>query len=212
MVQTTTPALPVAYDSSIVGFEIVTGPALAPIESIVPIEGSVWVDGGPLNDVDLAGYQVFYQKSEHDPQVSIGGEQYEEVRDGTLIEWDTTDLTPGNYSIIVRFYDTAGDTLDGFSLIKLDDIVPAESPHPENLSLETLPGNHDTRFIIHLGSESPVELSVYNMAGHRVSHPLTNLLSPGTHTVHASLSVAGAYVVRLKTEDECLTKRFVFHR
>ena len=212
MVQTTTPAPPVAYDSSIVGFEIVTGPALAPVESVFPIEGSVWVDGGPLNDVDLAGYQVFYQKSEYDPQIPIGGEQYEEVRDGTLIEWDTTGLTPGNYSIIVRFYDTVGDTLDGFSLIRLDDIVPAESPHPQNLSLEILPGNRDTRFVIHLGSEGSVDLSIYNVAGRLVSRPISGSLPAGVHNLKADLTSSGAYIVRLKTDDEYLSKRFVFHR
>lgn len=212
MVQTTTPAPPVAHDSSIVGFEIVTGPALAPVESVVPIEGSVWIDGGPLNDVDLAGYRVFYLKSGDDLQVPIGGEQYEEVRDGTLIEWDTSGLTPGNYSIIVRFYDTASDTLDGFALIRLDDTVPAESPHPETVLLDILPGTHDTRFVIHLESEGLVDLSVYNIAGQRISQPLSNFLPPGTHTVQAGLSISGAYIIRLKTCHEFVTRQFVFRR
>jgi hypothetical protein len=212
MVQTSTAAEPVAYDSASVGYEFVSGPADAPINSLVPIMGSVWVDGGPHSTADLLGYRFFYERAGQEERHPIGAEQTEEVRDDTLIVWDTTGLSTGNYALVLQFYDTMGDTLDGYSLIRLEALGADDGPVPATIRLVGCQAGTELRFSFRLPTPGETMLSLYDVTGRRVAVPFSGLVGTDERTVRYRPASPGLYVARLDTPAGSLCRRVTFAR
>ncbi len=209
-VQTTTNSMPLAYDYATVGYEFVSGPTVAPLDALVPILGSVWVDGGPDNDVDLVGYKVFYEPPGEETRYQIGQEQEQEVREDTLIMWDTAGLTTGTYSLVVEFYDSLGDTLEGFSPIRLEVQAGAEPTVPGNLGLTAFQEADRLRFVISVPQAGEAELSLYDVGGRRVSQPFKGWIREGILSVSNHPNSSGIYFARLLTGSDAITRKLVF--
>ena len=212
MVQTSTASEPVAYDSACVGYEFVSGPADAPINSMVPIVGSVWVDGGPYSTADLLGYRFFYERAGQEERYPIGDEQFQEVRDDTLIVWDTTGLPAGNYALILQFYDTLADTLDGYSLIRLEALGAEDGPVHRDVSLVARQAGTELRFSFCQPTPGSATLSLYNVTGRRVDVPFSGRADAEEHTVRYRPASPGLYVARLDTPMGSLCRRVTFAR
>jgi hypothetical protein len=212
MVQTTTSAQPVAYDTACVGYEFIAGPADAPINSLVPIRGSVWLDGGPYSVADLAGYRFFYERAGQEERYPIGDEQTEEVRDDTLIVWDTTGLSPGNYALILQFYDTMGDTLDGYSLIRLEAMGADDGPLWDAIRLAGYQAGSELRFSFRLPVPGSATLSLYDVAGRRIAVPFSGPVGSLERTARCRPASPGLYVARLETSSGAVVERVSFAR
>ncbi len=212
MVQTSTAAEPVAYDSACVGYEFVSGPMDAPINSPVPIMGSVWVDGGPYSTADLLGYRFFYERAGQEERYPIGDEQTGEVRDDTLLVWDTTGLSPGNYALILQFYDTLGDTLDGYSLIRLEATGAEDGPAGDDIRLVGCQGGTELRFSFRLPMPGIATLSLYDVIGRRVGVPFSGLAGTEDRVVSFPLASPGLYVARLASTSGAVVARVTVAR
>jgi hypothetical protein len=207
MVQTSTSSEPVAYDSASVGYELVSGPSQAPINGLVPITGSVWVEGGPYSTTDLAGYRFFYQQAGQEERYPIGVEQTGEVHDDTLIVWDTTGLPTGNYALILQFYDTLGDTLEGFSPIRLEAMGADDGSLPGTIKLVAYQAGSELRFSFRLPAPGSATLSLYDVAGRRIAVPFSDRAGPQEHSVRYKATSPGLYVARLESACGAVTKR-----
>jgi hypothetical protein len=213
LIQTTTPTLPEPYDSSTVGYVFISGPTTAPLDAAVPILGSVWVDGGPLNAVDLLGYRLFYEPPGSIERYQIGSDQIEEVREDTVIVWDTTGLSPGTYAVVIEFYDTSGDTLEGFLPIRLEEMLRTEwKAVPDAMHLETAQLGEELRLSITVPVPSPTRLRIFDIAGRAVASPFQGVMEAGTHTVLFRPEWSGIYVARLETADSVLHRKLTFVR
>jgi hypothetical protein len=213
LIQTTTPTPPEPYDSSTVGYVFVSGPTTAPLNASVPLLGSVWVDGGPLNAVDLLGYRVFYEPPGSIERHQIGSEQIEEVREDTVIVWDTTGLSPGTYAVVIEFYDTSGDTLEGFVPVRLEEMLRTEwIATPDATCLETAQLGEEFRLSITVPVTSPTRLKIFDIAGRAVATPFQGTIKAGTHTVLFRPEWSGIYVARLETADGVLHRKLTFVR
>jgi hypothetical protein len=207
MVQTPTLSLPAAYDGAIVGYEVVTGPGLAPVDAQIPIVGSVWVDCGPDTSVDLEGYSVFHELEDGD-RVLIG-RGTSEVRDDTLALWNTAGLSVGTHVIVVEFRDTLGDTLEGFSIVRLDEAADALPSVLPGLELGIGRAAHGVRLIVTVPESDQVRLSVYDLAGRLVGVPLRGPMAGGGRTATATFeAIPGVYVARLESPREHVTRAF----
>ncbi|MBN1424974.1 T9SS type A sorting domain-containing protein [Candidatus Fermentibacteria bacterium] len=195
MVQTATASLPMAFDGAVVGYEMVTDPSVAPVNGQVPIMGSVWVDCGPDATVDLAGYSVFYEPVEG-TRIRIGGGTAE-VRSDTLAVWNTTGLAPGTHVIVVEFCDTQGDTLEGFSLIRLEEPAGVEEAAAPSVMLDIGRSAHGVRMVVTTPQSDQVRLSVHDLAGRVVRVPLCGPVAAGTVEVCFEHVASGVYVARL---------------
>lgn len=213
LIQTTTPSLPEAYDSSTVGYTFVSGPSTAPLDASVPIVGSVWVDGGPLNAVDLLGYRVFYEAPGSTERYQIGSDQTTEVREDTVIVWDTTGLSTGTYAVVVEFYDTFGDTLEGFVPIRLEDMVGTETRiAPEAMGFNTAQIGRELQLSITVPTSSRARLTIFDIAGRAVAEPFHGVAEAVTSTVRFRPERSGIYVARLETETAVLHRKLTFVR
>jgi hypothetical protein len=206
MVQTMTSSLPVAFDGAVVGYEIVTGPASAPVDAQIPILGSVWVDCGPDTSVDLAGYTVFHELADGS-RTLIGGSM-SEVRDDTLAVWDTSGLDIGTHVIVVEFWDTLGDTLEGFSLIRLDEAAGAGPATRSLLMLDVGHAPAGARLTVRAPATDQVRLRIYDLAGRCLGEPLSGVVARGSTTVYFDRRHAGAYVARLTSGSGEVTRLF----
>jgi hypothetical protein len=212
LVQSSTSSPPVAYDSASVGYAFVTGPPEAPINSLVPITGSVWVDGGPHSTADLVGYRFFYERAGQEERYPIGVEQVGEVRDDTLIVWETTGLSPGNYGLILQFYDGLGDTLDGYSPIRLETLSAGAGQLPGSAQLAARQVGSELQLSFHLSSPANATLSLYDVTGSLVAVAFSGLADDQQRTIRYRPSSSGVYVARLDTPTAALRKRVTFAR
>jgi len=130
--------------------------------------------------------------------------------------WRTDSVGDGDYWVIVRAWDVAGNfTTDSMLVTTLNGVAVEDLP-PLALSAPLRafpnPGSGPARISFGLGKPAPVQLQIFYAAGRLAANLLQGRLAPGEHSyTHPGLS-AGVYYVRLSIEDTYYAGKLVMTR
>jgi hypothetical protein len=112
---------PVPYDGSVAWLLHIDGPDTASTNAVFAVNGSAWINQGPLgNPVDFGSYSLYYQN----PFVSatwypIVIDSLVEISHNALAHWNTHALLPGTYVLKAVLKNNFNDSVEGFKVIEL---------------------------------------------------------------------------------------------
>lgn len=139
VIQSSLPKEPVALDAAVVWYLNIDETDAAFTDTIVPINGSVWIDKAPLSNLmDFNYFKLFYQATGDNKWVQIGDKFDSEVRKATLGYWNTKGLNPGQYTIKIALTDNTPE-MNTLEAVKNINLLPAI------MKTETLLINNDIK-------------------------------------------------------------------
>lgn len=120
-VQNTLVADPVPYDGSVAWLLNIDGPDTASVNAAFTVNGSAWINQGPLgNPVDFGSYSLYYQHPFISPNwYPIVIDSLVEISHAALANWNTNGLLPGTYVLKSVLKSNFNDSVEGFKVIEL---------------------------------------------------------------------------------------------
>ncbi len=140
---------PVPYDGSVAWLANIESPDTSGVNALVAINGSAWINQGPLgNPIDFGSYSLYWQN----PVVSntwypIVVDSLIEISHGLLGNWNTTGFTTGTYLLKIVLKSNFNDSVEGLKVVTLlqnpfsvneISIMNAISFYPNPFSTETI--------------------------------------------------------------------------
>jgi len=138
--------------------------------------------------------------------------------------WDTTALPDAQYVVRVTAVDAAGNASADSMTVTTANGNPADVPEQPASSLSLAgphpnPASHATSLSYSLGTDCPVELSVYSTSGRLVRTLVDTGMSEGPKSVEWDLRdsrgnevASGVYFVRLEAGDSALARKLIVVR
>ncbi|MBN2541231.1 T9SS type A sorting domain-containing protein [bacterium] len=179
---------PVAYDAGKVWVACIDGPDTGYIEDGVDIQGSAWLESGPLSTVYMAEYRLFYRIDGGTGWDTIVSGEASEVRLGLLAAWETATLSPGIYEIQLEVWDSDGGHIDTrHKIVLAAGSGMDENPLPVSYEMSVDPNPFSDEVTISFkaainselstassaplffGNLLPVKILVYDINGRKVS-------------------------------------------
>ncbi len=212
VVQSSLPADPVANDGSTTWYMQVDAPAATYADSVVHIPGSVWIDQGPQGSfMNFTKYGVYYQIPNAPDWTPIDTGIYNEVRHGTLANWNTHGLAAGSYYIRLLSFNDLGDSIEAIRQVTLLPLILGidESITDENISIYPNPSRRE--FQINLNLEKPETFSfrLIDLSGRFMGDDLQMELQQGLQNISFNTSdlSPGFYFLQIKTLKQTIVKR-----
>ncbi len=135
LVQTPVLQHPAAYDGSAVWVANMAAPSPAYVNDSVTLTGSAYILRGPESKLmRFNHYYLQYQRAGNTDLSLLSGNTYTPVDQGVLAKWNTKDLTPGDYNLMMVLKDDWGDSVNvNISVTLLPSVVTGVTlSHIEN--------------------------------------------------------------------------------
>jgi hypothetical protein len=206
VLQSSLPQDPVPLEGSVAWFGNISGPSQAYAGDTVPIMGSAWIDRGPDHTIyDFGQYQMFYQGFGDTLWNAIDPPSLTEVRDDTLASWDSSSLTPGNYSLRIVLKNNFGDSVDVAKTINLLAVGVEENSFNvlSDPEFRVSPMKVSTGASIYFSLPNPEHISLiaYNILGRTVERIYTGRVQEGEHEFIWKPPVSGVYFIKLSRRN-----------
>ncbi len=119
--QSSLPQDPVAYDHSAVWLLNIDPLPVSYVNNPVAINGSAWIDQGPLGSfMDFGSYELSYSTSANPSAwIPISSGNVNEVHHALLATWNTNGLSPGAYNLRLNTFNNLGDSIDAIIQVSL---------------------------------------------------------------------------------------------
>jgi hypothetical protein len=218
LIQSSIPEQPVFDEGSVVWMGNITGPLKGFVNSQVAIFGSAWIDKGELSNLmDFESYDVFFQKEPDTAWIQIGNTVYEEVRDDTLVTWNTGGLTPGAYILRLDLNDNIGNTaILHKSITLLPEVLSINDPAGNNIPLFLYPNPAKGNLMIEykLKENDEIQLTVLDISGRELDKIFEGFSGSGNHTIlfNTHKLENGIYICRLTTDTGVIYRKFIILR
>ncbi|MEP7168462.1 MAG: T9SS type A sorting domain-containing protein [Bacteroidota bacterium] len=207
VVQSSLPQDPIPYDGSVAWFGNIGGPSTGFVNSSVTINGSAWIDQGPLGSfMDFGLFKLYYSQGTS-TWTAINSGSTIEVRNAALATWNTTGLTPGNYSLHLILFNDLGDSVEAGksitllpSILEVDDLQITKS----FLVVSPNPSNAETIFNFHLSKTEAVQLFIYDVFGKTIKHFPEKNYTTGNHKLiwNSRNAASGIYYYKFSIPEK----------
>ncbi len=217
LIQSNISSTPTYDPGAVIWMANMSGPGSAYQNSIVPIEGSAWIDKGNQSELmDFGYYVMYYQKDGDTTWQMIGDTNYMEVRDDILIDWNTQGVDPGAYYLKLDLWDDWGNgatATSGFTL--LPDLLGTSDALDNQMSFTVFPNPVSTtlhfRFII--DEPTTGRLKIFDISGKEVAIVLNKTMAAGEHQIGYDINdlPKGIYYSVLKVGYEKAVRKIIVH-
>ncbi len=209
------PSDPIPFDSAAIWMVNLEGPTQGYVEDTVNITGSAWVDGGPLNAVDMIKYQLFYRSKGDSDWIAIDTAYTSEIHRSILGHWNTGGLSPGPYELALTVWGTDAmiDSLvadKSITLLPEQGITERETKIDTKLSFSILPTFRGINVKYLLSKRNNVVITVYTLDGRCIATLVSDEQSAGTHNLVWHPETSGIYWLRMDTPNKCITRKVVW--
>ena len=211
------PSDPIPFDSAAVWMVKLDGPSQGYVEDTVNITGSAWVDGGPLNSVNMIEYQLFYRPKGDSDWIAIDTAYTSEVHRSILGHWNTGGLSPGPYELALTVWGT-DITIDSIVADKCINLLPKqgiterETKVDSKLSFSVSTSSRDINIKYLLPKKTSVSITVYTMDGRCIATLVSGEQSAGAHGLIWQPQTSGIYWLRMNTPENSITRKIIWMR
>lgn len=217
LIQSNISTTPTYDPGAVIWMANISGPGSGYQNSLVPIEGSAWIDKGNQSELmDFGYYVMFYQKDGDTTWQMIGDTNYLEVRDDILINWNTQSVEPGAYYLKMDLWDNWGNgatATTGFTL--LPDLLGTPDKLDNQISFTVFPNpvQSTTWFRFTLDVFSHVNLKIYDIHGKEVGVVISSTMDSGEHQIGYDIGdlPKGVYYSVLKVGYEKTVKKIIVY-
>lgn len=212
VVQSTLTQDPVPYEKSCVWLANIMQPSSAYVDSTVSVVGSAWIDKTSISPwMDFGKSRVWFRITGATTWSAVNNFNTVEIRNNTLAVWNTHGLVPGSYDLRLVLFDNWGDSVEA---IKSVNLLPAILVHTEELTSESsisiFPNPCNGKFTVESLQLKVQDLQIQNVLGEIIYTMSPSLRgSGGGISVDLSGQPGGVYLLRLRTDDQFLTKKIV---
>jgi hypothetical protein len=203
-----------AYDpGAVIWMANISGPATGYQNSVVPVNGSAWIDKGSESTLmDFSHYLMYYQKDGDTSWQMIGDTNFIEARDDVLVNWNTHDVDAGAYYLKLDLWDNWGN---GATATAVFTLLPGVLGTPElsedqmNFIVYPNPARSTVNFSFKLDNPLPLSLKIYNVNGREMATLVSNVLDAGEHRISYSATElpGGVYYGVLSTGNRRMVKK-----
>jgi len=214
-VQNTLPADPVPFDGSIMWVEALENDSVAHVDSLIPINGSAWIDQGPLGSwMNFSSYSLYYQLQGTTGWTAIVTDSAAEIRHNMLGIWNTIGLAAGDYLLKLVVKNDLTDSVEDFMPITLlPSMVGLNTENLNNTSVAFFPNpaNNSGLLAVSINKASALKIILTDMEGRELSVIAEVMINAGLHRfpVNCANLPAGIYCCRILTEDHLHTQKFI---
>jgi len=215
LLQSNITATPVYDPGAVIWMANITGPGTAFQNTVVPLEGSAWIDkGSQSNLMDFGYYMMYYQKEGDTSWNMIGDTSYMEVREDALTQWNTQGVDPGVYYIKLVLVDDLGNMVEASTqMVLLPDVlgVPVDQEYMSELKTFPNPVRGNLHLTFNLLQRSGVTIKLYNGYGKGMTILKGDMMETGEHhvTVDAGKLSAGIYYLVMQAGNSRVIKKIV---
>ena len=119
--QSSTPQDPIPYEKSVAWRVHINPLPVSFVDSVVEINGSAWIDQGPLGSfMDFGSYDMFFSTSSNPSTwIPISTNNTVEVKNNFLAQWNTGGLNAGSYNLRLNTFNDLGDSIDAVIQVSL---------------------------------------------------------------------------------------------
>ncbi len=200
MVQTPTISPPVAYDGSDVWVGMLA-PQAANAGDTVVLSGSAYILRGPTSHLmSFSSYYMAYQAPGSNSFTIIGDTSATPVTQGTLVNWPTAGLAPGQYNLILIIKDNYGDSVTVNSAITLQPIGTAIT-NIQNGDVNVYPNPAGNRLTITGNRIAVNKITLVNMLGQTVFNYNTVAGDKEPFNIDITTLPTGIYLYRITSEN-----------
>jgi len=217
LVQSNISVIPTYDPGAVIWMANISGPGSAYQNSIVPIEGSAWIDKGNQSELMDFGYYVMsYQKDGDTTWQMIGDTNYLEIRDDVLINWNIQGVEPGAYFLKMDLLDNWENGVTGTSqLILLPEVLGTPDALDNKISFTVFPNPVSTTLHFKFIIDEPtiVSLKIFDISGKEVAVVLNKTMSSGKHKIGYDVNdlPKGIYYTVLNVNHNQVTKKLVLY-
>jgi hypothetical protein len=173
VVQSSLPQDPTPYDGSVAWFANMSQPSNGFVNSSVTVIGSAWIDQGPLGSwMDFGSYKLYYNQGVG-AWTAINAGSVLEVRNAALATWNTSGLTPGNYTLHLILFNDLGDSVEATKSITLLPLILSVDEQQIAESIVTVspnPSDAETVFKFYLTKNESIQLFIYDVFGNMIDY------------------------------------------
>ena len=176
---------PEAMDSALVMFTLIDSLQNYFVGETIEISGSAWIESGDLS-ITFDKYNLYYA-NEGSNDWTLVEESLTQVDHDILADWNTSELSEGNYELKLTIFDSEGDSLIAFRTITL---LPDTGTDEEISACKTElsgnfpnPFNPTTTINLSLGIDSIISLEIFNLKGQEVKALANDEFDQGLHKI-----------------------------
>jgi len=214
VVQSTLPADPVAYSTSAVLYDFISESANIYADTVAPINGSAWIHRAPTSDwMHFKNKQLFYQPSGDTGLTPITLPDTVAVSNGLLGNWNTHNITPGNYNIDLRITDTWGNKTDAVRQVNvLSPLLTGidEKKNTPQVSVFPVPAQDKLNISLSNSRQGTVNILLTNIEGKTLISQNAEL-NTGSNILNLNTSKlsSGLYILKLNFENGSYVAKLV---
>jgi hypothetical protein len=154
---------PVAFDNGNVWMAKIQGPDTARADSVIPVQGSVWIARGPVGGwMYFASYSLSYQRMGDTMWTTIVRDSATEIRSSDLGLWHTQGLSAGSYLLKLNIKDSHGDSVYGLKVVTLllSSTNGLNGVSLSDASVSVYPNPSDGNFVFRISAEKQTTVSM----------------------------------------------------
>ena len=207
-VQSTLGQDPVPYDGAVAWMQNISSPDTAIVNTLVPINGSAWIDQGPLGGwMDFDDYSLYWSTNTSNWIPIVTNVTNEIHNNGLLGSWNTNGFTTGNYFLRLVIRNNLGDSLEAIKPVYLKQLVSVyELSSEQKLSIYPNPAQDNISSEMNgITKNCECIVEVLNTTGCKVSTK-TIINSVNRFNIDVSNLQQGLYFVLIKTKSGFLQK------
>jgi hypothetical protein len=202
LINTSLPDVPVAYDTSIVFINAVTGPSTAQTYELVPVAGTATVLTGPHHPHDFGRYELSYRSLGDSTWIPFDSTHHAPVFQGVLGYWDTDNLAPGYYELRCQVFDTYNNTIEA---VKQVNLLPGGVAEAGGGERETVFSLECERKAVSIWTGEQGEVGIYDITGRCLDKCAVN----GARNMFWRARGSGVYFIRFTGSTIAETKKVV---
>ena len=217
VLQSALPSDPIAYSSSAVLYDFINPPAYAFADSIIPITGSAWIHRGPTSAwMYFKKKQLFFQKPNDTAWTPIAAADTIPVSNSFVANWNTQGMTPGNYNVALRIFDTWGNKTDAIRQVNLLSglLTDIEDENTKNkIVVYPNPAQNELTLSISSSKTDHAKIEVIDMQG-RILFTENHEFASGNNSIKLNISNLpnGNYLCKVETGNGVYREKIVVVR
>ena len=215
--QSSLPSDPVAYSSAAVLYDYINPPAYAYVDSIIPITGSAWIHRGPTSAwMYFKRKQLFYQKPNDTAWTPIAAADTIPVSNSFVANWNTHGMTPGNYNVALRIFDTWGNKTNAIRQVNLLSglLTDIENENTKNkIVIYPNPAQNELTLSISSSKTDHAKIEIMDIQG-RILLTENREFVNGNNLMHLNTSSlpTGNYLCKVETSNGVFREKIVVVR
>jgi hypothetical protein len=211
--QSSLPQDPIAEEHAVAWYANINGPASSYTNTNVSINGTAFIDQGPLGSwMDFYAYSLYYRKVGDVIWNPIVIDSTTEIRHASLANWNTIGLTQGNYELKLTLINNLGDSVDAQKGILLQPGILGIDTQEKDNSFMIYPNPANNLITLDFGdvNASNDSYSITDLSG-RILISESKFIDRQTQIDISKLEI-GFYLISITGNQQLFTRSFQVNR